>query len=65
MTLTFGSVLLSAGIDPHETRAIRHISKRHREDCGMLGTHALNLPGSVGGSDLTRETGPHGSTTKV
>lgn len=40
MTLTLGSVLLSAGIDPADAQAIRHAFVREHEDTGLPGIHA-------------------------
>ncbi|MEV7961774.1 GIY-YIG nuclease family protein [Oerskovia paurometabola] len=40
MTLTLGPILLSAGIDPAQTQAIRHAFVREHEDTGLPGLHA-------------------------
>ncbi|WP_328990283.1 GIY-YIG nuclease family protein [Kribbella sp. NBC_01245] len=40
MTLTFASILHSAGIDPDEALVIRHAYVREHEDSGLPGLHA-------------------------
>lgn len=40
MTLTLGSILHSAGIDPADAQAIRHAYVREHEDTGSQGIHA-------------------------
>ena len=40
MTLTLGSILLSAGINPADAQAIRHAFVREHEDTGLPGIHA-------------------------
>ena len=40
MTLTLGSILHSAGIDPNDTQVIRHAYVREHEDTGLQGIHA-------------------------
>jgi hypothetical protein len=40
VTLTLGSILQSAGIDPHAAQAIRHAYVREHEDTGLQGIHA-------------------------
>jgi hypothetical protein len=40
MTLTLGTILRSAGIDPDITQAIRHAYVREHEDTGLKGIHA-------------------------
>ncbi len=40
MTLTLGPILLSAGIDPGDAQAIRHVFVREHEDSGLPGIHA-------------------------
>lgn len=40
MTLTFGPILQSAGIDPSEAHVLRHAYVREHEDTGLAGIHA-------------------------
>lgn len=40
MTLTLGSVLDSAGIDPADALVIRHVYVREHADSGQQGIHA-------------------------
>lgn len=40
MTLTLGTILLSAGIDPADAQVIRHAYVKEHEDTGLPGIHA-------------------------
>src|SRR5699024_1092784 len=68
--LGFGAIDDAVFHDLVVARLVEPTSKRDSiwvlQQLGRDPVHVnMNLPGSVGGSDLTRKTGPHGSTTKV
>lgn len=60
MTLTLGSILLSAGIDPAGAQVIRHSYVREHEDTGLQGIHADSTD-----QDILRYTGEQSAKQQV
>lgn len=60
MTLTLGSILHSAGIDPADAQVIRHAYVREHEDTGLQGIHADSTD-----EEILRYTSTHSANPRI